>query len=70
MFLRIIVKEIMIHIVLKTISVGNDFLMLAHINNDDVNRVIKCSHQISLPNTKPGIMIAALAIHADNSIVL
>jgi hypothetical protein len=70
MCLRIIVKEITIHNVLKTIKVGKDFFILAHINNDDVHKVKKCNHHISLPNTKPGTMIAALAIQAANSIVL
>jgi hypothetical protein len=65
-----IVNEIIIQIVLNTIRVGNDFLILAHIKRDDVQRVIKCNHQISLPKTNPGIMIAALAIQADNSITL
>ena len=64
------VKEIIIQIVLKTINVGNDFLMLAHINSDDVVSVKKCNHQISLPKTKPGIITAALAIQAANSILL
>jgi hypothetical protein len=70
MFLKIIVKEIMIQTVLKTINVGNDFLMLAHISNDDVVSVKKCNHQISLPKTRPGTIIAALDIQAANSIVL
>jgi hypothetical protein len=70
MFLRIIVKEITIHNVLKTIKVGKDFLILAHINNDDVIKVKKCNHHISLPNTNPGTIIAALDIQAANSIVL
>ena len=70
MFLKIIVNEITIQIVLNTISVGSDFFILAQINNDDVKRVKKCNHQISFPNTKPGIMMAALAIHAENSITL
>lgn len=70
MFLKIIVNEIIIHIVLNTISVGSDFFILAQINNDDVSRVKKCNHQISFPNIKPGIIIAALAIHAENSIML
>lgn len=70
MCLRIIVKEIIIHNVLKTIRVGNDLRILAHINKDDVNNVIKCNHHISLPNTNPGTMMAALAIQAHNSIVL
>jgi hypothetical protein len=56
--------------VLKTIRVGSDFLILAQIKRDDVKRVKKCNHQISLPNTKPGTMIAALAIQAEHSIVL
>jgi len=64
------VKEIIIQIVLKTINVGNDFLILAHINSDDVVSVKKCNHQISLPKTKPGIITAALAIQAANSILL
>lgn len=65
-----IVKEIIIQIVLNTISVGNDFLILAQIKSDDVNSVIKCNHQISLPKTNPGIIIAALAIQAAISILL
>jgi hypothetical protein len=52
------------------IRVGKDFLMLAHINNDDVTRVIKCNHHISIPNINPGIMIKAFAIQAANSITL
>ncbi len=70
MFLRIIVKEIIIHKVLKTISVGNDFFILAQIKRDEVSRVRKCSCQISLPKIKPGMIIAALAIQALNSITL
>ncbi len=70
MFLRIIVNEITIHKVLKTMRVGNDFFILAQIKRDDVVNVKKCNHHISFPNTKPGTMIAALAIHAANSIVL
>ena len=70
MFLRIIVKEITIQIVLNTINVGKDFLMLAHINSDDVVSVKKCNHHISFPKTKPGIITAALAIQAANSILL
>lgn len=70
MFLRIIVKEMTIHKVLKTINVGRDFLILAQINNDEVSNVKKCNCHISLPNTKPGTIIAALAIHAANSIKL
>jgi len=70
MCLNIIVKEIIIHIVLNNINVGNDFLILAQINNDDVSNVKKCIYHNSIPNTKPGTMIIALAIHAANSIVL
>jgi hypothetical protein len=70
MFLKIIVKEIMIQTVLKTINVGNDFLMLAHINRDDVVNVKKCNHHISLPKTNPGTITVALAIQAANSILL
>jgi len=70
MFLRIIVKEIIIHKVLKIISVGSDFFMLAQIKSDEVNKVKKCNHHISFPKTKPGIIIAALAIQAENSVTL
>lgn len=70
MFLTIIVREMIIQIVLKTIKVGNDFLILAHINKQDVVSVKKCNHHISLPNIKPGTMIEAFAIQAANSIVL
>jgi hypothetical protein len=69
-FLIIIVNEIIIHNVLKTIKVGRDFLILDQIKRDDVKRVKKCNHHISLPKTNPGTMIAALAIQAVNSIVL
>jgi hypothetical protein len=70
MFLIIIVKDMIIQIVLNIINVGNDFLILAHINSDDVSNVTKCNHHISIPKTNPGIIIAALAIQADNSITL
>jgi hypothetical protein len=56
--------------VLKTIRAGSDFLILAQINNDDVNSVTKCNHHISTPNIKPGTIIIALAIQADSSITL
>lgn len=65
-----IVNDITIHSVLNTINVGNDFLILAQINNDDVSKVKKCMYHNSIPNTKPGTMIIAFAIHAANSIVL
>jgi len=56
--------------VLKTIKVGNDFLILAQINKDEVVKVRKCKYQISIPNIKPGTIIIALAIQAANSIIL
>ena len=56
--------------VLNNINVGNDFLMLAQINNEDVSKVKKCIYHNSIPKTKPGTIIIALAIHAENSIVL
>jgi hypothetical protein len=70
MCLIIIVSDIIIHNVLNTISVGNDFLILAQINNDDVSNVKKCIYQSSTPNIKPGTIIIALAIQAANSIML
>jgi len=51
-------------------SVGSDFFILAHINKDEVKSVKKCNHHISFWNTKPGMMIAALAIQARNSVML
>ena len=65
-----IVKEIQIHIVLNKINVGNDFLIDAQINADDVANVKKCIYHNSIPNTNPGIMIIAFAIQAAASIVL
>ena len=59
-----------IHIVLNSINVGNDFFILAQINNEDVSSVKKCIYHNSIPNTKPGMMIIAFANHAANSIVL
>ena len=41
MFLTIIVKDIIIQIVLKIIRVGNDFLILAQINSEEVASVKK-----------------------------
>lgn len=64
------VKDIPIHSVLNAINVGSDFLILAQISNDEVAKVRKCNHHISLPITSPGMMIAAFANHAKNSIVL
>jgi hypothetical protein len=68
--LRIIVSDITIQIVLNTINVGKDFLILAHINKDDVIKVMKWKYQISIPNIKPGTIIIAFAIHDANSIIL
>jgi hypothetical protein len=56
--------------VLNTINVGSDFFILAHINNDEVIKVMKCNHHISTPNINPGMMIAAFAIQAESSITL
>jgi hypothetical protein len=64
------VREMQIHIVLKRISVGKLFLILAQISADDVARVKKCIYHNSTPNTKPGTMMIALAIQLQNSIVL
>jgi hypothetical protein len=64
------VSDIQIHIVLNRISVGKLFLIDAQISKEDVNKVRKCIYHNSIPNIKPGIIITALAIHADNSITL
>lgn len=69
-FLNIIVKDIINQSVLNIIRVGNDFFILAHINNEDVSRVIKCNHHTSTPKIKLGIIIVALAIQAESSIIL
>jgi hypothetical protein len=65
-----IVSDMQIHIVLNKINVGNDFLIDAQINADDVANVKKCIYHNSIPNINPGMMIIALAIQADNSIIL
>jgi hypothetical protein len=65
-----IVSDIQIHIVLNKINVGNDFLIDAQINADDVANVKKCIYHNSIPNINPGIIITAFAIQADNSIIL
>jgi hypothetical protein len=70
MCFKIIVSDMIIHIVLNKINVGSDFLILAQINREDVSSVRKCIYHNSMPNTKPGTMMIALAIHAANSIVL
>ncbi len=70
MCFKITVNDIIIHIVLNTINVGNDFLILAQINNEDVSSVKKCMYHNSIPNIKPGTIIIAFAIHDENSIVL
>jgi hypothetical protein len=69
-FRTTIVKDINIQIVLNVISVGNDFLILAQISEDDVANVKKCNCHISIPYSKPGNMITAFAIQAQNSMVL
>jgi hypothetical protein len=63
-------KLIPIQIVLKRISVGKLFLIDAQINKEDVSNVMKCKYHNSIPNIRPGMIIIALAIHADNSIIL
>ena len=65
-----IVSDMQIQIVLNKINVGNDFLIDAQINADDVINVRKCIYHNSIPNINPGIMIIAFAIQADNSIIL
>jgi Cu/Ag efflux protein CusF len=65
-----IVSDIQIHIVLNKINVGNDFLIDAQINADDVANVKKCIYHNSIPNINPGTMIIAFAIQADNSMIL
>jgi hypothetical protein len=65
-----IVKEIQIQIVLNKINVGNDFLIDAQINADDVANVKKCIYHNSIPNISPGIIMIALAIQAAASIIL
>jgi hypothetical protein len=66
----IIVDDIIIHKVLKIIRVGRDFFILTHIRREDVVKVRKCNHHISIPNTKDGTMIRALADQAANSTIL
>jgi hypothetical protein len=56
--------------VLNNIRVGKLFLILAHIKADDVAKVMKCNCHTSIPNTNPGIIIAALDIQAAASIIL
>jgi hypothetical protein len=56
--------------VLNRIRVGRDFFIDAQINKEDVNRVRKCIYHNSIPNIKPGMIMIAFAIHADNSITL
>ena len=70
MFLIMMVSDIQIHIVLNRINVGKSFRIDAQINNEDVSSVKKCIYHNSIPNIKPGTMIIALAIHAQNSITL
>jgi hypothetical protein len=56
--------------VLNKIRVGNDFFILAQINNDEVSNVKKCIYQSSIPNINPGMIIIALANQDANSIIL
>jgi hypothetical protein len=70
MCFKIIVKDMIIHNVLNTISVGNDFLILAQINSDEVSSVKKCRYHNSIPNNKLGTIIIALDIQAQNSMTL
>jgi hypothetical protein len=65
-----IVKEIQIQIVLNKTNVGNDFLIDAQINADDVANVKKCIYHNSIPNINPGTIIIAFAIHDINSMIL
>jgi hypothetical protein len=50
--------------------VGNNFLLLAHINDKLVKRVKQYNHHICIPNINPGIIIIALAAQLKNSTVL
>jgi len=56
--------------VLKPTSVGNNFLLLAHISVRLVTNVKKYNHQILIPNMSPGMIITALAAQLKNSTVL
>ena len=44
--------------------------MLAQISKDDVTKVKVCNCHISIPNTRPGMIIAPLAHQAHASIIL
>jgi hypothetical protein len=57
-------------IVLNPTSVGNNFLLLAHIRLRLVANVKKYNHQILIPNINPGIIITAFAAHDKNSTIL
>jgi hypothetical protein len=56
--------------VLKATKVGNNFLLLAHINVRLVNSVKKYNHQICMPKTNPGTIIIALQNQLANSTIL
>jgi hypothetical protein len=56
--------------VLNPTSVGNNFLLLAHIKDKLVKSVRKYNHQIWIPNINPGTIIIALVNQLINSIVL
>ena len=64
------IQLIQTHSVLKPTRVGNNFLLLAHINVNDVANVKKYNCHIWTPNTSPGTMIRALAVHDRNSTIL
>ena len=61
---------IQVQIVLKPTKVGNNFLLLAQINERLVAKVKKYNHQICIPKINPGTMITALAAQLRNSTVL
>ena len=63
-------QDIQAQIVLNPTKVGNSFFSLAQIKVRLVPSVKKYSHQIEMPNIKPGIMMQALAVQLANSTVL
>jgi hypothetical protein len=58
------------HSVLNPTNVGNNFSLLAHINDKLVHKVKMYSHQICMLKIKPGMIIIALVIHDTNSTIL
>jgi len=65
-----IVREMQIQMVLKSISVGRLFFIEAQISKEEVRRVRKWRYQSSIPKTSPDTMIIALAIQLQNSMIL